>query len=82
MAQISRERGDHLAAIEYYRRALAQDYGQVQTRLSYARTLAAAGEIDQAMHEARICLRLRPQMKSALKLIADLSVRSSDVSDQ
>jgi len=30
--------------------------------------------IPEAMREARICLRLRPQFKAAEKLIADLSV--------
>ena len=61
-------------AIQYYRRALAQDYGQVGWRLSLARALVQTGKFAEAMHEARICLRLRPQMQAAKKLIEDLSV--------
>jgi len=63
------------AAIEHYRRALALDYGQVGWRLILARLLADAGSVPEAIHEARICLRLSPQLKTAERLIADLSVR-------
>jgi tetratricopeptide (TPR) repeat protein len=63
------------AAIEYYRRALNLDYGQVGWRLKCAKLLADAGEIDDAIHEARICLRLRPHMAAARKLIEELSVQ-------
>ncbi|KKL21893.1 hypothetical protein LCGC14_2440870, partial [marine sediment metagenome] len=45
-------------------------------RIRLARLLAAAGQIEDAIHEARICLRLRPQMAEARKLIEDLSVLS------
>ena len=62
------------AAIEYYRRALNLDYGQVGWRLRRARLLADADRVKDAIHEARICLRLRPQMAAARKLIEDLSV--------
>jgi len=61
-------------AIQYYRRALALDYGQVGWRLSLARALVKVGKFAEAMHEARICLRLRPQMQAAKKLIEELSV--------
>ena len=36
--------------------------------------LADVGRIEDAIHEARICLRLRPQMAAVQKLIEDLSV--------
>jgi len=62
------------AAIECYTRALNLDYGQVGWRLRLARLLAGDDQIDKAIHEARICLRLRPQMAVARKLIEDLSV--------
>ena len=74
MADLCRRERDYASAIEYYRRALAHDYGQVYWRLALARTLAETGRVPEAMHEARVCLRLRPQLGSAKKLIAELSV--------
>ena len=73
-ARLCRRDGDHEIALAYYRRALGGDYGQVGWRLAYARTLAEQGQIDQAIHEARICLRLRPQLEAARRFISDLSV--------
>ena len=75
VAAIYCHEGDYESAIECYDRALGRDYGQVDWRLAYARTLAAAGQNKQAIHEARLCLRLRPQLRAATKLIADLSVK-------
>jgi len=75
LANIYRSQNEMDAAIEYYRRALALDYGQVNWRFTLAGLLAQKDQIQEAIHEARICLRLRPQFKAAEKLIADLSVR-------
>ena len=75
IGSVYKKQQNNKAAIEYYRRALALDYGQVNWRLTLARLLADTGHIPEAMHEARICLRLRPQSKAAVKLVADLSVR-------
>lgn len=75
LASLAAEAGDHAAAVDYYRRALAHDYGQVGWRYELARSLAELGETEQAMREARLCLRLRPQMDRAKTLLADLSVR-------
>jgi len=33
------------------------------------------GQTEQAIHEAKICLRLRPQMDAARQLIEELSTR-------
>jgi tetratricopeptide (TPR) repeat protein len=74
LANICRRQKDNEAAIEHYRRALALDYGQVRWRFALAKLLAEVGRKPEAVHEARICLRLRPQFKEAEKLIADLSV--------
>jgi len=74
LANIYRREKDNEAAIDYYRRALALDYGQVQWRFALARLLADTYKIPEAIHEARICLRLQPQFKAAEKLVADLSV--------
>ena len=74
LANIYRKQQDNKSAIEYYRRALALDYGQVNWRFTLAKLLAEMERIPEAMREARICLRLRPHFKAAEKLIADLSV--------
>jgi len=74
LANIYRKEKDNEAAIEHYRRALALDYGQVYWRFALARLLAEMDKIPEAIHEARICLRLSPQFKAAEKLIADLSI--------
>ena len=68
--------GANAEAIVCYRRALTLNYGQVHWRLRLARLLAKQQQVDEAIHEAKICLRLSPQLKTAEDLIADLSVRS------
>ncbi len=74
LASIYTRENDNETAMEYYRRALTLDYGQVQWRFALAQLLAEADRIPDAIHQARICLRLRPQFKAAEELIADLSV--------
>jgi tetratricopeptide (TPR) repeat protein len=74
MGYISAEEGDPNAAITYFRRALAMDYGNVNWRLGMARSLKDIGEVQQALAETRICLRLRPQDQGARRLIQELSV--------
>ncbi len=66
-------------AVEYYRRALALEYGSVRWHYHLARTLAQLGAVPDAIHEARICLRLRPNYAQAQQLIEDLSVRADAV---
>jgi len=75
LAYLCARQQDHAAAIEYFRRALVLDYGQVQWRLAQARCLSEMNLVPEAMHEARICLRLRPQMTAATRLIEELSLR-------
>ncbi len=74
LAGLLQREKDWPAAIELYRRALSLDYGQVNWRLQLAKSLAEAGQADEAMSEAHICLRLRPEMAGAKQLIADVSV--------
>ncbi|UCG56509.1 MAG: O-antigen ligase family protein, partial [Phycisphaerales bacterium] len=74
LAQIYSTDNDSDAAIEHYRRALVLDYGQVSWRFALARLLADREQFPEAIHEARICLRLRPEFAAAERLIADLSV--------
>jgi O-antigen ligase len=69
-------------AIEYYRRALELDYGQVYWRYAMARLLAETDRIPEALHEARICVRLRPQFKAAEGLVAELSVNPASFGEK
>ena len=69
-------------AIEYYRWALEMDYGQVHWRYELARLLAETDRISEALNEARICVRLRPQFKAAERLVAELSVNPASFSEK
>ncbi|MFC1761543.1 O-antigen ligase family protein [Planctomycetota bacterium] len=75
LAEIYIREGRIEDAIEQYRQALAQEYGRVRWRYNLARTLADVGAVRDAIHEAKICLRLRPNYARAYQLIEDLSVR-------
>jgi tetratricopeptide (TPR) repeat protein len=75
LAGICYENTDFAAAVDYYRHALTLDYRQVWWRMNLARSLAALNQWDEAIHEARICLRLRPRMKAAENLIKKWSVQ-------
>ena len=66
------------AAIERYRLALRKDYGQVRWHYELARLLAQAGRVQEAVSEARICLRFEPNYRPAKKLLEELSVRPSE----
>ena len=78
LAYIDHQQGDFKSAVELYRRALAQEYNQIEWRLSLAQALAAAGQVEDAIHEVRVCLRLRPQHPSATALLQQLSTHSSE----
>ncbi|MBW8001334.1 MAG: hypothetical protein FVQ80_04860 [Planctomycetes bacterium] len=82
LANIYRKQQDNDAAIEYYRLALASDYGQVGWRFTLAKLLVKNGRIPEAMDEAKICLRLRPEFKAAKKLVADLSVHPKILNEE
>ena len=62
-------------AIEYYRRALALDYGQVSWRVQLANSLATADRYNEAARELQICLRQRPKMPEAETLLAQYAAR-------
>ena len=74
LANIFRKENNNEQAIENYRRALSMEYGQIQWRYTLARLLADTGKTSEAIHEARICLRLSPQFEAAKRLIEELSV--------
>ena len=82
MAGLLAREKDFPAAAEHYRRALALDYGNVDWRLARARALAQSGQVPEAMHEAQVCLRLRPELAEAKRLIGELSVRGGTISRQ
>jgi tetratricopeptide (TPR) repeat protein len=62
-------------AVEYFSSALLQDYGDARLRLKYAEVLTKTGRFEEAMQQARMCLKLNPGSKQAERLIAELSVR-------
>jgi len=81
LAYVYRRDKNNEAAIEYYVKALDLDYGQVQWRFELARLYAETGKAPEAIHEARICLRLRPQFEPAKRLIEQLSVLPEPVAE-
>jgi O-antigen ligase/tetratricopeptide (TPR) repeat protein len=75
LASYYRRQGDTEAAIQQYRRALMKDYDQVGWHFTLAQLLARADRVDEALREARICLRLRADHAAAKSLMEQLSVR-------
>lgn len=78
VARVEQSRCKVESAIDLYRRALSQDYQQVGWRMELARTLATVGRLDDAIHEVKIVLRLRPRDGEATKLLEELVVRSEN----
>jgi tetratricopeptide (TPR) repeat protein len=67
------KRKDPKHAIIYLSRALLLDYGNVDWRLAYARSLAAVGRKDDAMHQAQVMLSAHSDMSEAQDLLDKLS---------
>jgi predicted Zn-dependent protease len=65
--------GDAKGAVHYLGRALPLDYGETDWRMIYARDLAKVGRTDDAMHQAQIVLRERPQSTEAQDLLYKLN---------
>jgi tetratricopeptide (TPR) repeat protein len=76
MGRLLCEEKNYVSAAEYYRRALAKEYGRVDWHYALAKVLATSGATEDAMREARVCLRLKPMMPEARKLVEELSVKS------
>jgi O-antigen ligase len=74
LASIEQQQGALEEAAALYRRALHIDYGNVGLRLALAKVLSELGRHDEALYEARICLRLRPEHQPAKQLIEELSL--------
>jgi tetratricopeptide (TPR) repeat protein len=60
-------------AVAYYREALASDYGKFDWHFELAKLLADAGVTQEAMQEAKVCLRLRPEHAGSRRLVEKLS---------
>lgn len=69
VAQASYDLGDATRAIQLLRRALAADYNNIPLRMRLAGWLSDDGRHDQALHEAKICLRLKPGDARAKQLV-------------
>ena len=82
MASFCYKKEDYKSAADYYRRALKLDYGKAGWHLGFARALAGDGQISEAIHAARVCLRLEPETRAAKKLIEDLSVLPGAISEK
>jgi tetratricopeptide (TPR) repeat protein len=76
LASVDYRRGDFASAADLYRRALNQDYKQVSWRLQLARALKELARFDEALHEARICLRLHPGDQEAGAIVDDLAAHA------
>jgi tetratricopeptide (TPR) repeat protein len=77
LASLYYQQGDIQTAIEHYRLAIKKDYDQVGWHYALARLLDEEGRVDEASHEAEICLRLRPDYRAAERLIEESSARSA-----
>ncbi len=82
LAKIYKEQGKCDTAIEYYHQALVLDYACISWRLELAKLLAGEEMIQEAMHEAKICLQLSPQLNAAKKLVADISVHPASFGEE
>lgn len=81
LARLQWRSGTIEEAMENYEEALIRNYNNVYWRYEYARLLAEQNQLEKAIHEARICLRLRSDYDPAKRLIAKLSVLPAAVSE-
>jgi tetratricopeptide (TPR) repeat protein len=77
LGALFREEKDYPRAIACYQQALQKEYGHTDWRLRLAGLLADAGQRDEAVRQAEICLHFHPQMEEALQLIQDVNLRPS-----
>ena len=69
LAVICARDGRATEAIDWYRQALALDYGRVDWRFNMARLLDETGAVAEAIRELEACLRLRPEYAAAKHLL-------------
>jgi len=86
LANLYRQRGELDLAIRHYRQAVRLDYGQVGWRYALAQLLAQTRSTQEAMHEARICLRFNgdyaPAKELLQRLAADAATRGQSAAIQ
>jgi tetratricopeptide (TPR) repeat protein len=75
MSEVCEEQHDLSAAIDYERRAVNLEYGTVWFHLRLATLLDKEGKTMQAVDQARICLRLEPQLAPARQMLGELALR-------
>jgi len=73
LAAVYQRQGNRDESIRLYRQALILDPSRFDWHYYLATVLADGGRIAEAIEEARVCLRLRPQYAAANKLIQRLS---------
>jgi tetratricopeptide (TPR) repeat protein len=73
LAGTCKKEGRVTEAIAYYRKALASDYSESNWHFDLARLLAEAGSVQEAIQEAKVCLRLHPGHAGSAQLIERLS---------
>lgn len=70
---VCQDRGEFGMAAGYYRKALALDYGNALCRCRLAECYLAMHRTNDAVHEARICLRFDPTMGTAKRIITGVA---------
>ena len=80
MADFAVGQNDPDGAISYLKRAIIKDYGEADWHFTLAQLLAQQGHTMDAVHEARITLRLNFAAEDARQLLANLSTRPDFVS--
>ena len=76
LATVYTKEDEHDLATECYQKALVLDYGQIGWRYNLARLLATQGRYNEALHEAKICLRLNSEYLPAKRLAQELAVKA------
>jgi O-antigen ligase len=79
VARLDHDRGNLKQAIDLYSRALSHDYQQTEWHLALAHALAENGQVEEAIHEVKIVLRLRPRESNATKFLDELVSRSENI---
>ena len=74
LAALQSREGAFESAISNYEKALIRAYDQVLWRYRLAKLLQKMERYDEATHQARICLRIKPGFKQAKKLIGELNL--------
>lgn len=69
--QYESSQGNTTEAVLWYQKAVDREYGQVDWRMHLARAQAQAGQFAAAVQNLRVCLRLRPKLPEAEKLMAE-----------